>query len=531
MGAQAEAAGPDFTSGIPLEDLADGRTLSGRVGDCPVLLSRFGSEFVAVSGACTHYGAALASGLVERETVRCPLHHACFDLRTGAPLHAPALDPLDRWQVEVHGGTVFVRDKLEASVERREAAPTGIERVLIIGGGAAGVACANELRRLGYAGAVTMLSADRDPPVDRPNLSKDYLAGTMPSEWLPLRSSQWYADNGVDLRLGVEATRIDAVRRHVHTASGEELPYDRLLIATGSEPNRLRAPGFDRSNVFTLRSLADAAAIAAQAKAGARAVVVGSSFIGLEAAAALRQRDVAVAIVAPEHVPFERAFGTEVGTWLKQLHERNDVRFHLGTVGQSFDGTRMKLANGISIDADFVLVGIGVRPRVRLAESLAMPTDGGVPVDAYLETSEPCIFAAGDIAAFPDLVTGEPTRIEHWVTAERQGQVAAANMLGRRLRFEAVPFFWTEQYGTALRYVGHAPAWDEVRIDGDIDSGDFIARYFTEGEHRASAAVGRDVAILEDEKRFEQEVASRREPAVSAGIQSSATSVEASHGS
>jgi NADPH-dependent 2,4-dienoyl-CoA reductase/sulfur reductase-like enzyme/nitrite reductase/ring-hydroxylating ferredoxin subunit len=524
MGATGAASGPDFSAGIPINDIPEGKTVAGRVGDDPVLLSRFDGELFAVSGGCTHYGAPLGEGLLDGETVRCPWHHACFSLRTGAALRAPALDALDRWKVDVEGGTVFVRSKIDGAPRQAPAAPVEIERVVIVGGGAAGLACASELRRLGYAGAITMVSVDRDPPCDRPNLSKDYLAGTAPEEWLPLRPADWYEQNRIELRLGAEVQRIDATGRRVELGGGEELAYDRLLLATGSEPNRLREPGFDADNVFTLRSIADSIAIAEQAKAGARAVIVGSSFIGMEAAAALRKRGVEVTVVAPEHVPFERVFGAEIGSWLQRLHERNGVRFHLGTVASSLEGRQLKLANGESVEADFVLVGIGVRPRAELAQAAGIPADGAVPVDAFLETSLPGMFAAGDIAAYPDALTREPVRIEHWVHAERQGQVAAANILGHRKRFDAVPFFWTEQFGVPLRYVGHAGSWDRVEVHGDIESGDFIARYYEGGEHRASAAVGRDLEILEDERRFERMIAEKSarsgEPREKAGIES-----------
>jgi NADPH-dependent 2,4-dienoyl-CoA reductase/sulfur reductase-like enzyme len=410
--------------------------------------------------------------------------------------------------------------KIEASAKEARPAPTGVERVVIVGGGAAGLACANELRRLGYAEAITMLSSDGDPPVDRPNLSKDYLAGDAPEEWLPLRPADWYEQNRVELRLGVEVQRIDTDARRVHAASGEELPYDRLLLATGSEPNHLRGPGFHAENVFTLRSLADATAIAAQAKAGTRAAIIGASFIAMEAAAALRKREVEVTVVAPGHVPFEKVFGGEIGSWLQRLHERNGVRFHLGTVASSLDGQELKLANGQSIEADFVLAGIGVRPRAELAETAGIRGGGAVLVDAFLKTSLPDVFAAGDIAAYPDPLTGEPVRIEHWVHAERQGQTAAANMLGLGKRFDSVPFFWTEQYGVSLRYVGHAASWDRVELDGDVGSGDFIARYYDGDKHRASAGVGRDLEILEDERRLERAAANAGEPREAAGIES-----------
>jgi NADPH-dependent 2,4-dienoyl-CoA reductase/sulfur reductase-like enzyme len=417
---------------------------------------------------------------------------------------APALDPLDRWQVEVEGDLAFVRKK--AAVAPRPE-PTGEARsVVIVGGGGAGLACANELRKLGYAGAITMLSADQDPPCDRPNLSKDYLAGTAPEEWIPLRGEDWYRDNDIGLRLGVEVTAIDSDARTVTCSSGERIPFDRLLLATGAEPNRLPTPGFDREHVFTLRSLADARAIAAQAREGARAAVIGASFIALEAAASLRKRGVEVDVIAPEEVPFEKALGRELGNLLKQLHEKNGVRFHLGLTPTGFDGSSVQISNGEQVEADFVLVGVGVRPRLGLAQDAGFATGNGVIVDCHLETSAPGIYAAGDIAAFPDPFTGEPTRIEHWVVAERQGQVAAANMLGIKTAFDSAPFFWTEQYGVPVRYVGRGSGWDTVAVEGSVEGGSMIARYFAGGAHCATATIGRDRENLEDELALESRI-------------------------
>jgi NADPH-dependent 2,4-dienoyl-CoA reductase/sulfur reductase-like enzyme/nitrite reductase/ring-hydroxylating ferredoxin subunit len=506
LSANAETSGPDLAAGIPAASIAEGSTLAGHVGDDAVLLSRFDGELCAVSGTCTHYGAALARGLVTAATVRCPLHHACFDLRTGAALQAPALDPLDLWEVEVADGTVAVRRKAaERAAPAR--AETDVRKIVIVGGGAAGLACANELRRLGYAGAITMLSDDGDPPVDRPNLSKDFLAGQAPAEWLPLRSPDWYASNKVDLRTGTHVLRLDPATRTLHTQNGEDIAYDRLLIATGSEANRLNSPGFDRPNVHTLRTLADSRAIADAAESGTRAAIIGSSFIGLEAAAALRQRGVEVDVVSPAHVPFQAVFGAELGLFLQRLHEQQGVRFHLGCAAASYDGHSLALSNGEVIEADFVVVGIGAHPRTLIAGSAGLSVGNGVLVDSFLRTSAEDVFAAGDIASYPDPLSGEPVRIEHWVTAERQGQVAAANMIGTPLEFQAVPFFWTEQYGVSVRYVGHAAEWDRSEIDGDLEGRYVIVRYFAGDRHCASAGVGRDLEILEDGQRFERLIA------------------------
>jgi NADPH-dependent 2,4-dienoyl-CoA reductase/sulfur reductase-like enzyme/nitrite reductase/ring-hydroxylating ferredoxin subunit len=502
MGEAAGASGPDFSEGIGLSEVPPGETVAGRVGDDPVLLSNFDGELFAVGGACTHYGGALADGVIGSATVRCPLHHACFDLRSGAALRAPALDPLDRWLVEVEGERAFVRRKAEDELAPARA-DTDVRRIVIIGGGAAGLACAHELRQLGFAGEVTMLSADSDPPCDRPNLSKDYLAGSAPEEWLWLRGDEWYSGNKIDLRLSTEVVRIDPTSRTVLCASGEEFPFNRLLIATGAEPNLLPLPGFSAPMVSTLRSVADARAISEQERPGARAVIIGASFIGLEAAAALRKRQVEVDIVSVEEIPLEHVFGKELGREIQLLHERNGVRFHLSSVVADFDGQAVALGGGEAIPADFVLVGIGVRPRTGLAESAGAAVKNGVLVDEYLETSLSGIYAAGDIAAYPNPLSGERARIEHWVVAERQGQAAAANMLGHRRSFDSAPFFWTEQYGVTLRYVGRASGWDAVTCEGDFGSGSFVARYFVDGTHCATAPIGRDRENLEDELRLE----------------------------
>jgi apoptosis-inducing factor 3 len=502
VGEAASATGPDFSEGISLSQVPEGSAVAGRVGDEPILLSNVDGQLYAVGGSCTHYGATLADGIIGPTSVRCPLHHACFDLRTGAALRAPALDALARWQVKIEGDRAYVRHKIEDEAEA-EHLQSDFRRVVIVGGGAAGLACAHELRRRGFAGEVTILSADADPPCDRPNLSKDYLAGDMPEDWLWLRSEDWYRENKIDLRLSTEVTDIDASGRTVRCASGDQVPFDRLLIATGGEPNKLGVPGFDRPNVHTLRTVADARAIADQAKPGASAVIIGASFIALEAAAALRHRGVGVDIVSVEEVPLERVFGKEVGQQLQALHERNGVRFHLSSVVTGFDGAAVTLADGGRVSGDFVVIGIGVRPRTALAESAGAAVDKGVVVDEFLESSVSGIYAAGDIAAYPEPISGERARVEHWVVAERQGQVAAANMLGKRKRFDSAPFFWTEQYGVAIRYVGRASGWDAVTCEGDFENGSLIARYFIEGTHCATATIGRDVENLEDELRLE----------------------------
>src|SRR5947199_43898 len=318
---------------------------------------------------------------------------------------------------------------------------TLLGRVGIGGGGAAGFAAAEMLRRQDYGGSIVMLSNEAAAPVDRPNLSKDYLAGSAPEDWLPLRPDEFYPEAKIDLRLKTEVISIDTSARHVVTAGGETIPYDRLLLATGAEPLRLPIPGADQPHVHVLRSLADSRAIIALADDARRAVVIGASFIGLEAAASLRARNVEVHVVGLEQRPMERVLGPEMGDFVRALHEEHGVIFHLGDTVTAIDGKRAMLKSGGAIEADIVVVGVGVRPRLALAEKAGLAIDRGVVVNAQLETSIAGIYAAGDIARWPDLHSGRNIRVEHWVVAERQGQAAARNMMGQCEIFDAVPFF------------------------------------------------------------------------------------------
>ena len=490
--------GPDLTRGVPLASIPDDGVLAGRVGDDAVLLVRLDDGVHAVGAHCTHYGAPLAEGRIADGSVHCPWHHACFDLRTGAAGCAPAFAPLGRWRTEVADGSVFVREPLPAppapSAHTGTATP---RRVVIVGGGAAGYAAARRLRDRGFDGTVTMLSADADVPVDRPNLSKDFLAGTAPPEWLPLQEAAAYVEQGIDLRVDCEVAKLDPQARRVTTAGGERFDYDALLLATGAEPRQLGLPGFDLAHVFSLRTLADAQRIVAAA-AGARSVAfVGAGFIGLEAAAALRSRGLAVSVVAPEAVPMARILGEQLGEFLANLHREHGISFHLGRKPARLDGHALVLDDGSLVEADLVIVGAGVVPRTQLAEAAGMAVDNGILVDATLQTSIPGHYAAGDVARYPH--GGAHARVEHWVHAQRQGQCVADNLLGDAREFTDVPFFWTHQYDLELRVTGHLAGWDELRIEGSPGARDFIARYYRWGTLVAAATVGRDLANLDVE--------------------------------
>ncbi|MDN4987713.1 FAD-dependent oxidoreductase [Bradyrhizobium arachidis] len=497
-------SGPDLTKGVALAEFKDGKLL-GHVGEEDVLLVLAGSEIFAIEPLCSHYHGPLAEGLVVGDTIRCPWHHACFAMRTGEATRPPALNALAVWDVTRDRDRITVARKREApkpSMAHRSA-PTG-EKFVIVGGGAAGFAAAETLRREGFAGAITMLSDDGAMPVDRPNLSKDYLAGNAPEDWLPLRGEDYYRDAGIDLRLNTNVAAVDPKTRSVTLGNGDKLPFDRLLLATGAEPVKLQISGADQPHVHTLRSVADSRAIIKAAAGARRALVIGASFIGLEVAASLRARKIEVHVVAPEERPLQKVLGPDMGDFIRALHEENGVNFHLGGTVEKLEGTRAMLKSGAVIDADLVVVGIGVRPRLALAEHAGLAADRGVSVSEFLETSVAGIFAAGDIARWPDPHARQTIRVEHWVVAERQGQTAARNMLGKRERFDAVPFFWSQHYDVPINYVGHAESFDDITVDGSIKDRDCLLKYRKDGRVRAVASIYRDLDNLKAELEMER---------------------------
>ena len=499
-----EKATADLSNGVSTVELADGGIILGHVGDQKVVLVRAGSELFAVGANCTHYRGPLAKGLVVGDTIRCPLHHACFSLRTGEALRAPALDPIACWKVEREGDRIFVREKMPAQPHPSDLPhPPHPPSIVIVGGGAAGVAAAEMIRREGYDGPLTMISADADPPVDRPNLSKDYLAGEAQDDWIPLWPAEFYAEKNIEMLLGRKVTAIDPAGKKVKLDDGSEHAFGALLLATGADPVRLPIPGADGKQVMYLRSFADSRAIVERAKGAKHVVIAGASFIGLEVAASLRARGLDVDVVAPESMPLERVMGVEIGKWVRSLHEAQGVTFRLGQTVKAIDGRAVTLSGGKTLDADFVVMGVGVRPSTALAEQAGLAMDRGVTVNEYLETSAAGIFAAGDMARWPDPHTGERIRVEHWVVAERMGQVAARNMLGARERFDVVPFFWSRHYDTSIKYVGHAEKWDAVQIDGSLESRDCSVAYRRGDRTLAVATIGRDLENLKAEAGME----------------------------
>jgi len=505
----SELAGPDLSHGVRLSDIPDGGILPGHSHGKPVLLYRSGSEVSAIGAHCTHYGGPLGEGLVVGDTVRCPWHHACFSLRTGEALAAPALNPVSVWEITRDGDVIKVTAELPApdgATAKRDAATAESrpESIVIIGAGAAGNAAAEMLRREGYRGTLTMIGADAEVPYDRPNLSKDYLAGNAQAEWIPLRSTDFYAEHHIELIRNMRVESIDPKARVVVLADGTEKHFDRLLIATGATPVSLSLPGGDLPHVHYLRTLADSNSIIDAASSAKQAVVIGASFIGLEVAASLIARGLDVHVVGLEAVPLERVLGPDLGGYVRKLHESKGVKFHLENTATSIDEESVTLKSGDILNADLVVIGVGVRPSIELAEKAGLATNKGVMVNDFLETSAPGIYAAGDIARFPDPRTGQNIRVEHWVVAERQGQTAAKNMLGMLEPFADVPFFWSHHYDASILYVGHAETWDHIRVAGDVSKGDCAVAFRSEGKTLAVATVNRPLVSLQAEDALEK---------------------------
>ena len=481
-------------------DVKSGEMKEVAAGETRILLARVGDQFYAVSANCPHYGGTLAEGALCGTRVICPLHHAVFNVVNGDLEEPPALDALVSYEVRVEGERVLVRvpeatdDRRAVSMGKRDVAADP-RQFVIIGAGAAGYAAAQTLREEGFRGNIVMITREDRAPYDRPNLSKDYLHGHADPEWMPLRPDELFTEHDIQLVLNREVTRVDARGKIMVFDSGEAMDYDALLVATGGAPVRLNIPGADLKNVCMLRSFADADSIIETAGRSRRAVVVGASFIGMEAAYSLRERGLDVTVIAPSAEPFEVTLGKEVGAVFRREHERHGVDFKLGSIVYRFEGSHnveaVTLDNGESIETDMVVVGVGVRPATHFLEGVELDQSGGVIVDSRLRAAEG-FYAAGDIVNFVDSRTGERLRIEHWRTAQQQGRIAARNMAGADVAFAGIPFFWTQQFDLTLRYVGHASSWDEIIYQGDVTSHDFLAFYVKGDRVLAVAGMNRD---------------------------------------
>jgi apoptosis-inducing factor 3 len=476
-------------------DLQDGEMKEVEIGEKFILLTRVEGKFHAVGGKCTHYDGPLAKGVLCGHRVVCPWHSAVFDVITGNVLEPPAVDALPHYDLRVEGDNVIVT--LPDEVKSRRVMPMATydltadgRTFAIIGAGAAGHAAAEALRQGGFKGRIVMITREKHLPYDRPDLSKGYLA-TAEHEFSPrLRSEKFYAKWDIEVMTNSDVASLDVPKKTIEFGAGWRLKYEKALLATGSTPRRLDVPGETLENVFTLRSLDDADRISAAVAGAKNAVVVGASFIGTETAACLTKRGLTVTLVAPDAVPFERTLGKQVGQMFLDLHQANGVRLAMNARITAFEGNgrvrQAVLDDGRRLDADLVIVGIGVTPATGFVKGLKPNADGGILVDRYFHAAED-LYVAGDVAQFPDWRTNEPIRVEHWRVAQQQGRCAAFNMLGQETPFHGVPFFWTNQFKLGLRYLGYARTWDEILFDGDPATRKFVA-YYVKGNHVLAAA-------------------------------------------
>jgi apoptosis-inducing factor 3 len=499
--------GPDLQQGIAVSSLADGGMIAGHVGDDAVLLVRKGDEFFALDAVCTHYSAPLADGAVVGETVRCPWHHACFNLRTGSAVAAPAMRPLRVFSTVRDGDTVRVSAdaRLVPAPTTTTAGADAPEHIVIIGAGAAGSFAAAELRRAGFAGRVTLLTRESRPPYDKPNLSKDYLAGRAAQEWIPLRAESDYAADRIDLRLRTTVDRIDARGREVHLTSGDEIRFDRLILATGATPRRLDVPVDPAARLYYLRTWADADALREAAGAVRDVVIIGSGFIGLEAAASLRERGLNVTVVGRDERPLQPILGRDIADFVRRTHERHGVRFRLGRRPVEIRADSVVLDDNSIEPADAVIAAVGVDADVSLASNAGLAIERGIVVSSTLQTTSPDIYAAGDAVRFPYARTGKTIRVEHWAVAGRQGQVAARNAIGSGEHYAAIPFFWSQHYDLVFAYVGHAEHAEDVELFGSLEEHNAAAVYRDGGRVAAVVTLFRDDVSLAVEAAMERD--------------------------
>ncbi|WP_196801273.1 FAD-dependent oxidoreductase [Bordetella sp. FB-8] len=476
--------------------LRDGHPIRVVVEKENVLLIRDGDAVHAYAADCPHAGAPLEEGAVCHGHIVCPWHKGIFALATGDVLEPPPLVALDRYPVTVEGDNVMVVPEKLSSPAASASARTDDPRVFaIIGAGAAGGAACAGLRRRGFSGRIVLIGKEPQAPYDRTSLSKFVLSGEMKPQDVPALLPAGFIANERIERIVSTVSRLDAGIRHIHFEDGRELAYDAALLAPGSTPVVPDMPGCDLGNVYRLRSLADACDIVDAVHDRCRVVILGSSFIGLESACALRKRNIDITVVSTDKIPFSVQFGDRIGSMFRYLHEDNGVVFRLDTKVAALAGEsavrEVVLASGERLAADVVLLGTGVKPATGFVDGVALQKDGGITVDAGMWAT-PGLYVAGDIAVFP-LDEGRPSvRIEHWRVAQQHGLIAARNMCGANERYDSVPFFWTHHYGKTFEYLGHASEWDEIVTDGDLDLHEFLALFVKDGKVVAALACGRE---------------------------------------
>jgi apoptosis-inducing factor 3 len=492
-----------------VNDLKNGQMQQIAVGESQILLSKINDKFYTTGAFCSHYGAPLEKGILCGERIVCPWHNACFNAIAGQQEEPPGLDSLATFATRIEGEDVLVKLPDDITQHRTllmaRCVPSVEDRTFVVlGAGAAGTAAVEKLRQEGFQGRVILVSSEAKLPYDRTKLSKNYLQGQAKEDSLPLRSCEFYEQHDIELHFGKTVTTADTLNKSLIFEDGSSLDYDALLLATGGKARKLDVPGADLGNIFTIRQPEDVNAILETVANAKTALVIGSSFIGMEAAGSLTQQGLTVTVVAPDDVPFKKVLGDDLGKMFQKVHEQKGVTFKLGTKATEFIGGETVesavLDNGETINTDLVIFGVGVEPNTSYIKGIELnDKDKSIPVNEYLQTEIQDIYAAGDIARFPYAPMEETTRIEHWRLAAQHGRIAAQNMLLSTLEkphvSHIVPFFWSGQYDLKLRYVGHAEQWDEVFIDGDLDKQEFLAFYLQNNRVMAVAGIGRDKDI------------------------------------
>ena len=490
----------EFNAGN-VNQIKNGEMKSVKVDDDnKILLTKVENKIFAIGANCTHYGAPLEDGVLFEDKIICPWHHACFNAKNGDLLEPPALNSLPNYSVKIENEDIIVmlpskmEDSRIPSVAKRDT--ENLNTNVIIGGGAAGNAAAQAMREAGFTGGIAMITQENRIPYDRPNLSKDYLAGEAEEEWMPLRPKEFYANLNINIAYQEKVVGIDKEKKEVLLENGDKVRFEKLLIATGGTPVKLDIPGKNLSNIFYLRSHDNCDEIIEAANNKSKIVIIGSSFIAMEAASSLKKRlDADITVISKAEIPFKNVLGDEIGKMIQSTHEENGIKFKLNSKVKKFEGEakieKIILENGESLEADLAIIGIGVKPATSFLNNFNLEKDKSISVNKYFEVEEN-IYAAGDIATFYNSTQNTEMRIEHWRTAEQHGRIAGFNMAGKKIEYKSVPFFWTQQKGIKLRYVGHATEWDEIITWGNIDSKDFISFYYKGDNLLAAASINHD---------------------------------------